>query len=151
MMILDLMCVIFLVLSSFFMAVAALGVIRFPDLYMRMSPSTSAATLGVIFILLAAITHFNDLGVISRALAIIAFDLLTSPVAAHMIGRAGYLTGVPLWDKTLKDELKGSYDKRTQQLHEGGPIRATGEDVPSAESRINPNSGTDSAPGLQDS
>ena len=132
-MLLDLMCVIFLVLSSFFVAVAALGVIRFPDLYMRMSPSTSAATLGVIFIMLAVITHFSDVGVMSRALAIIAFDLLTSPVAAHMIGRAAYLTGEPLWDKTIKDELEGSYDERVQELRKGGPIRATGEDVPSAE------------------
>ena len=134
-----------LVLSSFFMAVAALGVIRFPDLYMRMSPSTSAATLGVIFIMFAAITHFNDLGVISRALAIIAFDLLTSPVAAHMIGRAGYLSGVPLWERTLRDELEGSYDERMEQLHQGGPIRATDDDVASAESRLLPGAEPDSA------
>ena len=133
-MVMEWICVIFLIMSSFFMAVAALGVIRFPDLYMRMSPSTSAATLGVICIMLAAVAHFHDLGVLGRAMVIIAFDLLTSPVAAHMIGRAAYLTGVPLWEKTLNDDLKGSYERRVDKLHKGGPIRAAGEDVPSAES-----------------
>ena len=48
---------------------------------------------------------------------LILFILLTAPVAAHAIGRAGYFVGVPLWDKMLKDDLKDRYDPDTHILH----------------------------------
>jgi multicomponent Na+:H+ antiporter subunit G len=41
------------------------------------------------------------------------FVLLTAPVAAHMIGRAAYLTGVPLWEKTVCDELREQRHEET--------------------------------------
>ena len=36
---------------------------------------------------------------------IVAFLLLTAPVAAHMIGRVGYRRGSLLWTGTVADEL----------------------------------------------
>ena len=46
------------------------------------------------------------MGVTARALAGSIFVVLTAPVAAHMIGRAAYAMGVPLWEGTGLDELK---------------------------------------------
>jgi multicomponent Na+:H+ antiporter subunit G len=96
--------------GAFLMLVAALGVLRFPDLYMRVSAATKASTLGVGFLLLYLSFHFYELGIISRALATIAFVVITSPVAAHLISRSAYLTGTPLWEKGIADELKGKYE-----------------------------------------
>jgi len=107
---------ILIVIGALFMFVAALGVLRMPDLFLRMSATTKAATLGVGFILLAAAVYFNDFGTTTRALATIIFLLITAPVAAHMIGRAAYFNGVPLWEGTLVDELQGRYDERTHIL-----------------------------------
>ncbi|MBZ0305761.1 MAG: monovalent cation/H(+) antiporter subunit G [Anaerolineae bacterium] len=95
-----------------FMLVAAVGVLRMPDLYLRMSASTKAATMGVGFIMLAVMVRFNQLAMTTRALAIIVFVYLTAPVAAHMIGRAGYILGVSLYPKTALDELRGHYITR---------------------------------------
>jgi multicomponent Na+:H+ antiporter subunit G len=67
--------------------------------------------------LLAVAVYFvNELGVASRAVATIIFLLLTVPVAAHMMGRAAYFNGVPLWEGTLYNELRGRYDVKTHTL-----------------------------------
>jgi multicomponent Na+:H+ antiporter subunit G len=102
--------------------------VRMPDLYSRMQSSTKASTLGVACMLLAVAVHFNDLGIIVRALAASIFFLLTAPVSAHLVGRASYFLGVPLWEGTVRDELRGHYDLKTHRLDSGldgpapGPI-----------------------------
>lgn len=113
---LELASAAFMVIGSVFMFVAGLGIVRMPDLYLRMSASTKAATLGVSSVLVATAIYFEAPGITSRAAAIIAFLLLTAPVAAHMIGRAAYITGVPLWEQTVHNELKGRYDQQTHDL-----------------------------------
>jgi multicomponent Na+:H+ antiporter subunit G len=94
--------------GAFFAFVAALGVLRMPDIFIRMHASTKAGTLGCGLMLLAVAVRFGQLGVTSRALAAIAFLLFTAPVAAHMISRAAYRTGVPLWERSVIDELAGA-------------------------------------------
>lgn len=106
----------FLVIGSLFIFIAALGVLRFPDLFMRISSSTKASTLGVGFSLLSLAVHFNDFGVTMRALATAAFLAISAPVAAHLISCSAYSTGVRLWEGTITDELSGMYDKEKDTL-----------------------------------
>ncbi|WP_420642691.1 monovalent cation/H(+) antiporter subunit G [Candidatus Leptofilum sp.] len=108
---------ILMLLGVFLIVVAGIGLVRLPDLYLRMSAATKAATLGLGLILLGAVTFFGELGVASRAIATIVFVLLTAPVSAHMIGRAAYTNGVPLWEGTKLDELEGRYDEPANVLH----------------------------------
>lgn len=103
-------------IGAAFMLISAIGVVRLPDLYLRMSASTKSSTLGVIFILLAAVAFFDELSISSRAIATIIFLLLTAPVAAHRIGRAAYFNGVPLWEGTRYNDLRGKYDQKTHGL-----------------------------------
>lgn len=102
--------------GALFMLVGGLGVLRMPDLFLRMSASTKAATLGTSSLLIAVAVYFGEVGVASRAVATIVFLLLTAPIAAHMLGRAGYFIGVKLADITLTDELVGNYDLETHIL-----------------------------------
>jgi multicomponent Na+:H+ antiporter subunit G len=44
---------------------------------------------------------------------------MTAPIAAHVIGRAGYFTGIELWEGTVKDELRERYDPDTHKLNSG--------------------------------
>ena len=92
-------------MGTLFLLLAAVGILRMPDLYCRASATTKAATLGVGCVLVATSLYFNDLQVTTRVLATIAFLLLTAPVAAHMIARAAYRQQVPLWRATVSDEL----------------------------------------------
>jgi len=96
------------VAGALFALVAALGVVRLPDVLIRMHASTKAGTLGCGLILVAVAVHFGETGIVARALAAIVFLVLTAPVAAHMIGRAAYRTGVPLWHGTEIDEAAES-------------------------------------------
>lgn len=107
---------ILLLVGVLFILLAAIGVARMPDLFTRMHSSTKSATLGVGFIMLGAALHFNDFAIAMRALAVIVFLFSTAPVAAHLLGRAAYLSGVPLWEGTLSDELQGRYDLETHTL-----------------------------------
>lgn len=95
-----------ILVGAAFMLIAAIGVARLPDVYTRMSATSKAATLGASCVLLAGAIRFLETGVSGRALAAIGFVMLSAPVAAHMIGRAAYTTGVPLWKGTRRDELR---------------------------------------------
>lgn len=94
-----------LVLGALFMLLAGVGLVRLPDLYLRMSATSKAATLGASLVLLGAAVHFGTAAVAGRAVVIVVFLLLTAPVAAHAIGRAGYRRKSPLWKGTIADEL----------------------------------------------
>jgi len=112
----DLFSLMFMIIGAVFMLLAAIGVLRMPDLYLRMSATSKAATLGVICVMLAAALHFNDFAITARIIAIIVFLILTAPVAAHKIARAAYLAGPDLWPGTRHDELQGCYDHDKQEL-----------------------------------
>ena len=86
---------------------AAVGVLRMPDVFTRMQASTKAATLGLGCLLAGLAIQLPELSVVIRAGSIGAFVMLTTPVAAHVIARAAFLTGVPLWKGTLIDERRG--------------------------------------------
>jgi multicomponent Na+:H+ antiporter subunit G len=103
-------------LGAFLLLTAGIGVLRLPDTFLRMSASSKASSLGAGCVLLAVAVSTREAGVAMRALAAIAFLVLTTPVASHMIGRAAYLAGTPLWKGTLVDELRGRYDRRARVL-----------------------------------
>lgn len=121
----DLIRNVFLFIGAGFLLLAAIGVIRMPDLYSRIQAATKASTLGVGCIIFGLAVHFNDIGISIRALLVIAFFFLTSPVAAHVIGRAAYFVGVPLWEGTIVDELRGRYDPETHTLRSTRGLRAS--------------------------
>lgn len=102
---------ILIAIGAFFMLVAGVGLVRMPDVYLRMSASTKAATLGVGCTLLAVAVYFGDFTTAIRALAIIFFLLITAPVAAHLLGRAAYKDSAPLWKGTVLDELEPYYQE----------------------------------------
>jgi multicomponent Na+:H+ antiporter subunit G len=111
-----------LIVGASFLLLAAIGIIRMPDLFQRIQASTKASTLGAGCLLLALAFHFQDFGITVRAFLVIAFFFLTAPVAAHVIGRAAYFVGVPLWEKTIVDELRGRYHTDTHILDSHGKI-----------------------------
>lgn len=107
---------LFLVLGAGFMLIAALGLVRMPDLATRMHATTKAGVLGAGLILVGVAVYFGTGPVVAKVVAVIVFLILTAPIAAHVIGRAAYFVGVPLWEHTRCDELAGRYDETTHTL-----------------------------------
>ena len=88
----------------FFSLVAAIGLLRLPDVYSRAHATSKSDTLGTGFGLLAAAMALEG-GVVRLKLALlIGFVLLTNPVAAHAITRAAHLQGVPVWTRPGEDD-----------------------------------------------
>jgi len=95
-----------MVIGSIFCLVAALGIVRLPDALTRMHAAAKAGPLGAGLLLLAEAVFYHELGIWLRAATVIALLLLTAPVAAHLVGRTSYRSGVSLSDRTWIDELK---------------------------------------------
>lgn len=108
----ELLAAALLIGGGVFSFAAGLGLLRLPDLYVRMHASTKAGTLGAMLIMAAMALFFMDGGVAMRGLVIVVFLLLTAPVAAHLIGRAAYRSGVPLWKRSVLDEYAGTEDAK---------------------------------------
>lgn len=102
--------------GAFFTMLAGIGILRMPDTFLRMSATSKAGTLGAGMIVIGAALYFDDFSIYTRSIAIVAFLFLTAPVAAHMIGRAAYFDGVPLWSGTICDELHSHYHRSTHVL-----------------------------------
>lgn len=99
-----------MLLGSLLMLLSAVGLLRMPDMYNRLSAASKATSLGAIFLLGGFAVVQPDISVIGRVLATVFFVLVTVPVAAHAIARAGYRDGVPLWKQSTVDEWEGTLD-----------------------------------------
>ena len=103
---------VLLLLAAVVVLLAAIGLLRMPDLPTRMHATTKSGVLAIILIMVAVGVFFWRVDIIARVLAIIFFTLVTAPIAAHAIGRAGYLSGVALWSETIRDDLQDYYYKK---------------------------------------
>ena len=122
----DVISAVLIVVGGAFMLLAGVGILRMPDLFMRMQAATKAATLGAGCMLLAVAVHFGELTVVARALLVIAFVFLTAPVAAHMIARAAYSVGTPLWEGTIADELRDQHQPPAEpETGEGSAVSSS--------------------------
>ncbi|MFU8848402.1 MAG: monovalent cation/H(+) antiporter subunit G [Opitutales bacterium] len=97
-----------IVAGSAFALIAALGVLRMPDFYMRMHAATKAGAFGALLLLLAAALYFGTLRAVLTSIAVIVFFYITTPVAAQTLAESAYRRGIKLWDRTLVDRLKES-------------------------------------------
>jgi multicomponent Na+:H+ antiporter subunit G len=115
----DIIVMILAGLGSALILLAAIGMIRMPDFYMRVSVSTKASTLGIGLILIASGAYFDSFELVSRSTAIILFMLLTAPVGAHMLARACYKSDTRMWEKSVIDDLKYKYNLEKNTLKSG--------------------------------
>jgi multicomponent Na+:H+ antiporter subunit G len=81
------------VAGAVFSLLAAIGIVRLPDLYTRLHAASKAGLVGAGLVLLAVAFAALDLAVIFRAIAGVIFLFLTTPISAHLLARAAFLTG----------------------------------------------------------
>ncbi|MFN3649915.1 MAG: monovalent cation/H(+) antiporter subunit G [Armatimonadota bacterium] len=106
-------CSALMISGATFMLLAAVGLVRLPDVLTRMHASTKASALGAGCPLLAMAIYFDNLEISARCFATILFYCITAPVAAHAIARAAIISGTELWEGTVMNELEGVYDLST--------------------------------------
>lgn len=96
---------IFLIMGALFILISAIGIIRLPDLFMRMHATTKTNSIGISLILIGTMMAFPQVTNILKGLMIIIFIYLTSPLGAHMIGKAGLITKVKKWERNVRDDF----------------------------------------------
>lgn len=116
--ILDALTGICLILGAFLSLAAGIGLLRFPDAIARMHATTKPQILGIIFILIAIALQDRRWPTVLVMLAILIFQMMTAPISAHMVGRAGYRTGVVAPGSLLVDEL----EEAIQNAQEHQPV-----------------------------
>lgn len=107
---------IFLVAGAALCLVAAVGVLRLPDFFMRMHAATKAGVAGCGLLLIGVAFAMPSFAMWVKVAIAILFLLLTTPIAGHLLGRAGYVGGAPLWARTVEDQLsselkRGNFDR----------------------------------------
>lgn len=101
---------VFLLTGSLLALTAALGIVRFPDLFSRMHAATKPQTLGILLILVGVALRMREPRDIGMLVVAAIFQLLTAPVSAHMVGRTAYRTGPVGRDRLAIDELADNVD-----------------------------------------
>lgn len=95
----------FFLTGSALVLIAAIGMVRFPDLLSRLHAATKPQVLGIILMMNGLALSLASWQVGWKVMPVIIFQLATAPVAAHMVGRAGYRTNKIRSDLMGVDEL----------------------------------------------
>lgn len=109
--ILDVAAAVFVLLGAALSLVAGVGVLRFPDALSRLHAGTKPQVLGLICIVIAVALSARSWAALLLLIPVVLFQLITQPVAAHMIGRAGYRTRNHRPDLLLVDELADDVER----------------------------------------
>lgn len=103
--VLDIASAVCLILGALLSLSAGVALLRFPDLLSRMHAATKPQVLGLLLVLIGCGLRLRDPVHITTLVLVAAFQMATAPVAAHMIGRAGYRAGQIRKDLLVADEL----------------------------------------------
>ena len=85
--------------------IAAVGLLRLPDFFMRMHAATKAGVVGPSLLLIGVGFYAPTWTTWIKIALSILFLSMTTPIAAHLLGRAGFLGGVHLWRGTARNDL----------------------------------------------
>ncbi|CAN5175238.1 monovalent cation/H(+) antiporter subunit G [soil metagenome] len=94
---------VLVILGVFGMTVGVYGIVRMPDIYNKLHAASKVVFLGVLSLLVASMAT-NDAEIILRVVLIGAFLVLTTPVSAHVVGRAAFLKGQKMESPNSVDE-----------------------------------------------
>ena len=90
-----------------FIGVAAIGVVRLPDVLCRSHAVAKALTLGMFLMLLGLWVHLGDSNAALKITLAIFFQLVTIPVASHLVGLLALQKNLPRWkERPLDDHRK---------------------------------------------
>lgn len=99
-----------LLLGSLLTLVAAIGVLRFPDLLSRMHAVTKPQVLGTLLVVTGLALRLREPAILGLLLLVAVLQMATTVVASHMVGRASFRAGQVRTDLLVVDELSDQLD-----------------------------------------
>ncbi|MCP3423801.1 MULTISPECIES: monovalent cation/H(+) antiporter subunit G [Nocardioides] len=101
----DLAAAVCILLGALLALVAAIGVVRMPDLLSRMHAATKPQVLGTVLVMTGVALRLREPGVVGVLVLIVLLQMATSVVSSHMVGRASFRAGQVRRDLLVVDEL----------------------------------------------
>lgn len=126
----DVLAAVLFLAGSLLALVAAVGLARFPDLLSRMHAATKPQVLGLLLMVLGLALHVRDASSRGLLLLVVIFQMITAPVSAHMVGRAGYRTGRIRHDLLVTDELTTDLETAHRHAQDRARSGEEGEEGP---------------------
>ncbi|MFE5998264.1 monovalent cation/H(+) antiporter subunit G [Streptomyces sp. NPDC056454] len=103
--ILDTAGALLVLLGAAICLLGVIGMLRLPDVLSRSHAATKPQTLGMLLVLAGVALRLRT-GMDLATLALIGFfQMLTGPVASHLVARSAYRTGQVQHEELLFDEL----------------------------------------------
>lgn len=115
-MIMDVAGAIMLLIGALLCLTAAIGLLRLPDVLSRMHAATKPQTLGLLCVLTGLGLTLRQPAVIGLLVLVAGLQLLTAPVAAHMVARTAYRTRQLDDDLIVTDELSADLSEAGFEL-----------------------------------
>jgi multicomponent Na+:H+ antiporter subunit G len=116
----DVIAAAFLVVGALLTLIAAIGILRFADVLTRMHSATKPQVLGLLLIMVGLGLRLRDPGTIGLLALVALFQLVTTPIASHMVGRASFRAGQVRQDQLVVDELTHVLPPEQQRTHAHG-------------------------------
>jgi multicomponent Na+:H+ antiporter subunit G len=104
---------VLLLLGASLTLIAAVGLLRFPDVLTRMHAATKPATAGLLLILTGAAVLHTGAVQVAKLMLVALLQFVTAPVGAHLIGRAVFWSASPLAERTQLDDESRRRSGRT--------------------------------------
>jgi multicomponent Na+:H+ antiporter subunit G len=120
----DLIAAVLILAGASLMLVAAIGVLRLPDVLCRSHAVAKALTLGIFLLLLGMWVFHGDNQAAFKILLAILFQVITIPVASHLVGLLSYQKNLPRWRHRPID------DHRAAQGNSSDPLNLLAEPMP---------------------
>ena len=109
--VLDATAGVLLVVGALLSVATGIGLLRFPDALSRLHAGTKPQIFGLICILAAIALSQRSWSTLLVLAPVLVLQMLTAPISAHMVGRAGYRTGNYREDLLVVDELDDVVDR----------------------------------------
>lgn len=101
----DVLSAVLLLAGAAFALVAAIGVLRLPDLLSRMHAATKPQVIGLMLVIAGVALRLRDPSVLGILFLVVVLQMSTSVIAGHMVGRAAFRAGQVRHDLLVLDEL----------------------------------------------
>jgi len=101
--VLDILALVSVLIGIAFMFIGAVGVMRLPDVYNRLHAASKCSTLGLLGLLLGAVFHIGTIAILAKAIMVMLFAFVATPLGTHMLGKAALRTRTPTWGGTKQD------------------------------------------------
>lgn len=94
---------VLIIAGALIFTTAALGILRFPDAYTRISAVGTAGGIGIILVVTGALLHQPTVPDTIKIFLIIVLQLATSAIGSIAIARSAYLVRTPLRRSSFND------------------------------------------------